>query len=120
MGQQRADGQKILVPEFLVPFEALATLAAEEFELELEENINFHEFYEKKYERVREEAQRLGSVEALPGYKRYMLNEFERKVRADELDEASLREQWEISGLYTVFRFRKVGPEGCKQKIRKR
>ena len=53
-----ADNRVIYVPEYLVIFEHLATLA-KEYDLELVERKNFHEFYGDNIEREQETFNRM-------------------------------------------------------------
>jgi len=97
---QDAIGEKfgdrvVYVPEYLVVFEHFVELA-KEFDLELVESKNFHEFYEDECKEERN------------------LNFFKKKVLTPEVvaQEETIPDQWEISGLYMTFAFRKKPQEG--------
>eukprot|EP00347_Sterkiella_histriomuscorum_P015000 403358695 len=94
IGRERLlEDKKIHVPEYLVIFEYLEKLALE-YNLKLIERKNFHEFYQESIQIPKN--QQL--------FDKMVAKESGQKLTQDEVDM-----QFEISGLYQVFAFEKIG-----------
>ncbi len=89
---RKEDNRIVYVPEYLVVFEKFKEIAAE-YQLELVERHNFHEFYKEQLAR---------NVVAR--------KTFYKMVHMKDTDsEKELKEQWDAVYLYTVFAFKKKG-----------
>jgi len=100
VGSQKTDGL-VYVPEYLIPIAVLIKLASE-YGLEPVEILNFHEFYEKYYEKFK--------------------CKFHKMVKIEE-DEEKRAQQWDAIYMYKAVTFKKkgayMGPQGnCGNKIR--
>jgi len=92
-----SEGNVSYVYEYLIMFKVLVDLA-KEYELELIEDFNFEEFYERNLKEVDQESISI------------YLELFNRMVKVEKNDK-SARMQWDIIKLYKVFCFRKI-PKG--------
>lgn len=99
VGKERlSEGRPVYVPEYLVSFDHLEKIALE-YDLELVEKKNFHEFYAENIERNNELFQKMVGKEV-----------------NDKMSEHTLNQQWEICGLYLIFAFVKLGTKNRRER----
>ena len=97
IGQKLSDGKPRHVPEYLVCFDTLQRIALE-YGLVLEKKMNFHEYYSQAVH---------GDTASHKLNQKLLESMVTKREEVHRLTQEQRNQQWEISGLYCVFIFRK-------------
>ncbi|CDW75150.1 UNKNOWN [Stylonychia lemnae] len=94
IGKQKfLESEKVYVPEYLVIFPKLIEIA-KEYDLELVEQKNFHEFYSESVQDANNQG---------------LFNRMVFKEASQRMTQEGINRQFEICGSYQVFAFKKMG-----------